>query len=127
DRRGVDDVAGALPRHHGIGRHHSVHDPAQVDVDRAVPVSEPELEQVAADSDAGIVEDQVETAVHGDGLLDDLRDGDGVADVDARGGRAEVAGNASRTVFVQVCDDDGVAARGERPAQCLADARPASG
>ena len=59
-RGGVDDVAAALADHQRVRRVHAVHDAADVDVDDRVPVVEGELLGLAADADAGVVEQQVE-------------------------------------------------------------------
>ena len=52
-----------LPHHDRVRRQHAVHYSANVDVDDAIVVRDRQLVRLAADTDAGIVEDVVEPAV----------------------------------------------------------------
>ena len=119
DRCRVDDAAAALLGHDRVRRLHAVDHTPQVDVDDPIPVRDPELEIVAADGDPGVVEDQVETAVCGDCVVDQRLHGRGVPDVDLGGARegAQVAGYTLGRGAVDVGDDDRVAAIDECAAQ----------
>ncbi len=85
-RRGVDDVAVALGDHVRQGRLDAVDDATQVDIDAAVPMRNGEVERVTAHTDAGVIEDHVQAAVLGYGLVDHGCHGIGIADIqfDAR-------------------------------------------
>jgi hypothetical protein len=86
-------VTAALPDHPRICGLHAVHDATQVDVDDAVPVRERELLQLAADGDAGVVEEQIDAAVL---ARDVVREGRPARRARRGGGSAPRGGEARR-------------------------------
>ena len=108
-----------------------MHDAADVDVDDGVPLVQGEQFGVAAPSDSGVVEHQVEPSGAGDDGVDGGRHRGRVGDVE--GGRCRGAGTvqalrgAGRRGAVDVGADDVGARVDQGPAQRRADARAGAG
>ena len=80
-RGSVHDVPVALAEHQRVGGVHAVHDAPEVDIDHPVPVIQSQFLDHAADRDPGVVEDQIELAVVGRDLYDEVGDGTRIPDV----------------------------------------------
>ncbi len=117
-------MPGALCAHDRVCRVDAVDDPAEVDPQGEIPLSLVELLVQAPDGDAGVVDHQVQPAMTGHRLVDEVTDRCCVADVDGGcgGQRPEVQGRALRLVGVEVRDDDAAAPVDETTGDGQADA-----
>src|SRR5205807_801442 len=111
----------------GDGGPHPVPDAAEVDVDDAAPLVRLVLVEAGHAAGAGIVEDGVEPAHGGGGVVDGRPEGSRVTDVDRIGTAVDLTGDGGRRVPVEVDHGDGRPFGGEAPARGPADPRAPAG
>ena len=124
-------MAVTLLQHHRIGRRHSVHDAADIDVDDRVPLVQGEQFGVPAPADARVVEHQVQSAGPVHHIVDRLLHRRCVSDVESSRARrtwaGQVLGGACRRGPVDVGAEHVGADGHQCSAQRRADARAGSG
>ena len=96
----VDDFAGAAGDHVLAGGAAGDEDAVEVDVEDGVPVGVGVVDGGGAFDDAGVVDENVEVALPGDGLVDEALDGGAVGEVGGDGVGVEA-------VFREAVDDGG--------------------